>query len=88
MLDHCPIFWALQDKTVVLDLWAAVSLGVWILAGERHYFTWWLQKPIVSGYLAMQTSVVFAPMHTFICYRFPIGQSVLQRKEPYPLLSF
>lgn len=61
MLYQRPFFMALQDKTVVLDLWASVSLGVWILAGERHHFTWRFPKQIVPSYLSMQTSVVFAP---------------------------
>lgn len=61
MLYHCPLRMALQEKPVVLDLWTSVSLGVWVLAGECHYFTWWFRKQIVSGYLSMHTFVEFAP---------------------------
>jgi hypothetical protein len=34
----------MQSKTVISDLWASVSLGVWMLAGESHYFPWWFPE--------------------------------------------
>lgn len=44
MQNCCPFVGAMQSKTVISDLWASVSLGVWMLAGESHYFPWWFPE--------------------------------------------